>query len=286
MKQSHIKSYIVSINVEGLNNQHNIRWNLTKEVNVITGVNGSGKSTILQSLSDVLKKGKLEKSHKPIRKITIEFENGDIFTVLPTDYNNNVIMSNVDIISTFDSSALIVEAMKKMTNNVVCTDLDWVLYQAMDRFLKYQLHIGKQAIKLLLNQKEGSKLPIVSQNRTLFYDILDDSFKESNKTVIRDSDELTFDLNGIELSPYQLSSGEKQFIIILTLVLTQNKEPYLLIMDEPENSLHFEWQKKLLNNILRLNPNVQIITSTHSPAMIMDGWMSRVTDLNDLILTD
>ena len=42
-------------------------------------------------------------------------------------------------------------------------------------------------------------------------------------------------------------------------------------MDEPEASLHIEWQQKLIAMIRELNPNVQIILTTHSPAVIMEG---------------
>ena len=34
--------------------------------------------------------------------------------------------------------------------------------------------------------------------------------------------------------------------------------------------------------IRELNPNVQIILTTHSPAMIMDGWVDAVTEVSDI----
>ena len=86
------------------------------------------------------------------------------------------------------------------------------------------------------------------------------------------------------LTPYLLSSGEKQMLIILLTVLVENREPYVLLMDEPEVSLHVEWQQRLLELIMDLNPNVQIILSTHSPAVIMSGWTDRVTDVEDIIV--
>lgn len=53
-------------------------------------------------------------------------------------------------------------------------------------------------------------------------------------------------------------------------------------MDEPEISLHIEWQQQLIGLIRKLNPNAQIILSTHSPALIMDGWMDVVTEVNEI----
>lgn len=87
---------------------------------------------------------------------------------------------------------------------------------------------------------------------------------------------------GEELFPYQLSSGEKQMLVILLTVLVEDNENYVLFMDEPEVSLHIDWQKRLIDLILELNPNVQIILTTHSPAVIMNGWMDKVTEVTDI----
>ena len=69
--------------------------------------------------------------------------------------------------------------------------------------------------------------------------------------------------------------------ILLTVLIEDNK-PYVLFMDEPEVSMHVEWQKPLIDLILQLNPNVQIILTTHSPAVIMNGWMDHVTEVSDI----
>jgi len=89
---------------------------------------------------------------------------------------------------------------------------------------------------------------------------------------------------GEQLLPYQLSAGEKQILAILLTVLVEDNQPYVLFMDEPEISLHFEWQKQLIGLVLRLNPNIQLIMTTHSPAVVMDGWMDHVTEVNDITI--
>lgn len=62
-----------------------------------------------------------------------------------------------------------------------------------------------------------------------------------------------------------LSSGEKQLFILLTEALLQRESNYLFIADEPELSLHIKWQKKILPEMLLINPNAQVIVATHSP---------------------
>ena len=48
-------------------------------------------------------------------------------------------------------------------------------------------------------------------------------------------------------------------------------------------SLHVEWQQQLVSLIRDLNPNAQIILTTHSPAVIMNGWADCVTDVEDIV---
>ena len=81
----------------------------------------------------------------------------------------------------------------------------------------------------------------------------------------------------------RLSSGEKQLIIVMLTILLQRNQESILIMDEPEISMHLDWQRNLIQNIQKLNPNCQIILATHSPGIIMDGWEQLVTNISDLI---
>ncbi|WP_430614460.1 AAA family ATPase [Flavobacterium sp. JP2137] len=71
-----------------------------------------------------------------------------------------------------------------------------------------------------------------------------------------------------EIDMSQLSSGEKQLIILLTETLLQKETETIFIADEPELSLHIEWQRKVISSISQLNPNSQIIVATHSPEIV------------------
>lgn len=99
---------------------------------------------------------------------------------------------------------------------------------------------------------------------------------------MRTENEIRFTQVGETLFPYNLSSGEKQILAILLTVLVEDNLPYVLLMDEPEVSLHVEWQKRLIDLIMELNPNVQVILTTHSPAVIMNGWIDNVTEVTDI----
>ena len=112
--------------------------------------------------------------------------------------------------------------------------------------------------------------------------MVDEMFRETGKQIIRQSNEIMFRQDEETLYPYQLSSGEKQLLVILLTVLVQDGQPSVLFMDEPEVSLHIEWQQQLISLIRRLNNNVQIILTTHSPAVIMNGWQDAVTEVSDI----
>ena len=111
---------------------------------------------------------------------------------------------------------------------------------------------------------------------------MDELFTDTGKKIIRTSNEILFDQFGATLLPYNLSSGEKQLLVIMLTTLVQDQTPGVLLMDEPEISLHIEWQQQLIQRVRSLNPNVQIIMTTHSPALIMDGWMDSVYDVEDI----
>jgi predicted ATPase len=122
-----------------------------------------------------------------------------------------------------------------------------------------------------------------AEHRTLFFDIVDELFGHTGKKIDRNGDELRFDSVWGRLTPGELSSGERQLLLIFATVLARENRPAILLMDEPEISLHFDWQSCLIHNIRRLNPHVQVILSTHSPALILEGWLGHVSEINDLI---
>jgi predicted ATPase len=65
-----------------------------------------------------------------------------------------------------------------------------------------------------------------------------------------------------------LSSGEKQLIrILLDTLLAKDSS---IIIDEPELSMHIDWQRVLLASMRELNPTAQIIVATHSPEIMAD----------------
>ncbi len=262
--------YIKEIEIDSLwSGKKHIVWTLDPHVNVLSGINGVGKSTIL---------------NKVVKSVNI---NGDVInhllkgvhiTVEPADATH----VRFDIIRSLDSPMLDNETLN-LVDTRIRSALDFQLYHLQRKYLDYQVNIGNRIIEEL-QQGNTDAAQHLSEPKKRFQDMVDELFEETGKKIVRTENEIRFSQIGETLVPYQLSSGEKQMLAILLTVLVEDNLPYVLFMDEPEVSLHIEWQKRLIELILELNPNVQIILTTHSPAVIMSGWMDKVTEVTDITL--
>lgn len=266
--------YIAEIEIDSLwSGMKHIKWTLDPKVNILSGINGVGKSTILNKVVRGLMKGGEFPSH---------LVPGVRMTVVPEDAR----WIRYDVIRSFDRPLMASEAVNKIVDASVVTELDWQLYQLQRKYLDYQVNIGNRIIEALQSGGADSakRAQEISEPKRKFQDMIDRLFVETGKQLIRSKNDIVFTQIGEELMPYQLSSGEKQMLAILLTVLIEDNQPYVLFMDEPEVSLHVDWQQKLIDMIIDLNPNVQIILTTHSPAVIMNGWMDKVTEVSDITL--
>lgn len=101
-----------------------------------------------------------------------------------------------------------------------------------------------------------------------FKDAINDFLSDSKMFYYDDDGTFRFTNNGRPVNLQHLSSGEKHLIAILGHLCTSTSDSSVFIADEPELSLHLEWQRKILPTIKKLSPNIQVIVATHSPAII------------------
>ena len=265
-------TYIKKIEIDALwSGKKHIVWTLDPHVNVLSGINGVGKSTILN---------KVVKSVNTNGDVTNHLLKGVHLLMEPEDASH----IRYDIIRSLDSPVLDLETMSHVDARITSA-LDFQLYHLQRKYLDYQVNIGNRIIAEL-QQGNTDAAQQLSQPKKRFQDIVDELFAETGKKIVRTENEIRFSQIGETLVPYQLSSGEKQMLAILLTVLVEDGQPHVLFMDEPEVSLHIEWQKQLIDLVLELNPNVQIILTTHSPAVIMNGWMDHVTEVSDILVNE
>ena len=264
-------NYIKRIEIHGLWHRYDIAWDLRPDVNILSGINGVGKTTILNRSVNYLEQTSGEVKSDEKNGVHVYFDNSAA-TFIP-----------YDVIRSYDRPLIMGDFTARMADANVKSELDWQLYLLQRRYLDYQVNIGNKMIELLSGDEEQRSLaPSLSLPKRKFQDMIDELFSYTHKTIDRKSNDIVFYQNGERLLPYKLSSGEKQMLVILLTVLVRDDDHCVLFMDEPEASLHIEWQQKLIGMIRNLNPNVQLILITHSPAVIMEGWLDAVTEVSEI----
>lgn len=176
-----------------------------------------------------------------------------------------------DFISTFD--------IKTKTEDDKHTLLDNILDKLQSEYSFYLSDLAKQMTDII--NKEGSiskdDLNRINCQKDLMIRFVNESFSKTGKELVPDQGKLIFRFdNGHTINSYALSAGEKQLLIILLTVLLEKNQKYIVFLDEPEISLHIDWQYKLIEMMTLLNPNAQFILTTHSPGIFADGWGDKI----------
>ena len=82
-----------------------------------------------------------------------------------------------------------------------------------------------------------------------------------------------FDIN-------ELSSGEKQLFLRTLAIRMLNPENSIILIDEPELSLHPKWQQRIVDVYRKIGKNNQIIIATHSPHILGSVKKENIMLLN------
>lgn len=318
-----VEFYIKHIKINGLFNLKNIDWNLNKDVNILGGINGSGKSTVINLLRAFLDYDNMEDEGnssfllEKIDSAEITFndeskfyykkdiiEDEYIFAKIGEKYANSSIGEprsifklghdpsskkaimgsyffdneiNLSSICFYLSSAehqIVSEnVIKGIGNSNIKTTLDLSLYKEIRK---------RNELVTNASLRNATSLALIQHSNNLLIDSLNDYFADTNKSLKKDTS--TFDVttsNGNVISCYNLSTGEKQLLLIFLIAFNTNEEPCILLMDEPDLGIHIDWKKKLIKSIKDINPKAQLILSTHSPSMI-GGWFDCVKEMNEI----
>ena len=99
-------------------------------------------------------------------------------------------------------------------------------------------------------------------------------FEYKNMSVIKDKGFVFTNSNNVVLSPSELSSGEQHLLIFLYELLFKVNPGTLILIDEPEISMHIAWQKEFISDLMEITKlsDLDFILATHSPDIIDDNW--------------
>jgi len=87
--------------------------------------------------------------------------------------------------------------------------------------------------------------------------------------------------NGDILSPDMLSTGEQNQIVLLYDLIFKTPKGGILLIDEPESSLHVAWQNDFVSDMhtIAQSKSLQIVVATHSPIIVSNTPEDKVFDL-------
>ena len=261
------------------------------DVIVLAGVNGSGKTTILEAIKDFFYNENVnydepEKSNVNLDIFLEEFEKYSSYNLKRVKFLNtfhykksdNNTSSQNQTINNFKSLAKIIYVPAENNFEKVKTDTTTLL-----RISQFINIINSNVIKDIPSYiaTRRNYLATIEEDLTMkeitnkvineingIFDILEldvklKGFSKDEKTlpIFENSAGEEFDIN-------DLSSGEKQLFLRTLSIKMLEPNNSIILIDEPELSLHPKWQQRIIEVYKKIGENNQIIVATHSPHIL------------------
>jgi len=293
----YIKS--IQINKYKILQNINLKFNIPKEnsvVNLLVGINGSGKTSFLELIYSIFN-----------GNLGVDAKNSDFeLTYFDSLDNNEYIVKPDDKTPSpriLENDKLIARTLSLSTkfqneNNgeriIYLPSLINFSYRAdiHDLSLTYRFINKVDANSILRNAELYIRNYIIDKERTL--EIADPNKRReeavnSFNNIFKDTDFVTklYDLDknlrpifktitGENITIEKLSSGEKQlYARVISLLILEPKNS-IILMDEPELSLHPSWQQIILNVYKNIGSNNQFFIATHSPHILASAKYNEI----------
>ena len=163
-----VANYIKSIEIESLwSGKKHVRWELNPGVNILSGVNGVGKSTILNRV--IMHLLNIDKAGRSADGVKIEY---DVEGAECVDF---------DVIRSFDRPILSGDILNKVTDTQLQTELDFHIYLLQRRYLDFQVSLSNRMVELFTRQDPDAqeKAQQLAQEKTHFQDVVDSLFRDT-----------------------------------------------------------------------------------------------------------
>ena len=264
---------------------------------VLTGINGTGKTTVLEAIYDYFEDFENYKNKIDI-KLDLEEEIIREKSGLSQEMYLTYLTDFVYRQKKYRSLIKTGEHVENLTvENIIKNKIPRIIYLPAEinfRNVKFDfLPMYKLGFLNIINSTAISDIPHYIQMR-----IINAANKESEKKLGNVRDEIITEINGIfdildmdtrligmstettEILPIftnlsgdkfdinELSSGEKQLFLRTLAIKMLNPENSIILIDEPELSLHPKWQQKIVDVYRKIGENNQIIIATHSPHIL------------------
>ncbi|WP_426711156.1 AAA family ATPase [Cetobacterium sp. SF1] len=287
IKKIHFKDHKVLKNLE-IDFNHN---NEVLDTVVIAGINGTGKTNLLKYIYDYFDKNYYSNNElKDTLNLLFEEEEALVNdmtsnnllnflklyknnkTSSPEDYNfktiNNFLIKLPKII--YIPTEINFQPIKTKTNmlareynflNIVDTNLISNIASYIATRITYISNTEEDLTGKEVREKVAKEINDI-------FSILDLDIKLKGLSRDERSMPIFSNSNGEEFDINDLSSGEKQLFVRTLAIKMLEPENSIILIDEPELSLHPKWQQKILEVYKRIGKNNQIIVATHSPHIL------------------
>ena len=117
-----------------------------------------------------------------------------------------------------------------------------------------------------------AELEGLAERLTAFKEFLDGRFEAKSVTLSRRDGLRVALADGSSVRASELSSGEQQVVVLAYEILFRTENSTLVIIDEPEISLHVNWQYTLIKDLTAMaKPSgLQLLMATHSPSILAE----------------
>lgn len=317
--------FITDIQINKLRHLENINIPISKTERkhlIITGKNGSGKTSLLEQLDYFITKlnfetnssfnkniyyqhkDKLDKLNKVEHAVLIHSV-GNLLKAYPE--------INVSKFTGVDLSKDFVYAYFKSTRNIKQNDnkiiqpegpkkVDLVQIKSQNKekinkyFLQYLVNLDTDSLRAI-RDKDQAKQDAIKIWFDNFGDMLRKIFNDSTLQLTADEKNYTFYFTSANRDPFgfnELSDGYSAVIDILTELILKveagESKSYavqgIVLIDEVETHLHLELQQNILPLLTSFFPNIQFIVTTHSPVVLASLENAVIYDLENKICTE
>ena len=262
---------------------------------ILTGKNGSGKTSVVEALARYLNKifaGERETAFRNCQKeLDIKLNNKiDIIPELAEKYHF--------ILAYYEAGRVFQAEQPKQIEKVQLQDYYALTEFPRKEFVKYLLDL-KMTEALARNNNKTEKADEIQAWFTKLEQLLKQIFDD--ETVELEFDEETFEFHILQhgKEPFDfntLSSGYQAVLdIILDIIMRMQKQTQrsfdfslsgIVLIDEIETHLHLELQKNIMPFLTTIFPNIQFIVTTHSPFILNSIQNVVIYDLEKNLLVE
>ncbi|MFJ4267726.1 AAA family ATPase [Paenarthrobacter nicotinovorans] len=115
-------------------------------------------------------------------------------------------------------------------------------------------------------RRVNEEIEFATHSQRAFQGVIGSLYSGDKRILFNRNSRIEFHFGRKRLGLNHLSSGEKQLLRILLTTLSSGSGAVLV--DEPELSMHVDWQRRLLKSMQDVNPKCQLILATHSPEVV------------------